>query len=182
MTLLAGLRRRRPEAISKGPVAPMPTHLSPLTRTPVPTLHSMFIHETKESVAALAARGLTGPLVMLNLLRYRVEAEYSDSPELAPLESISGEEAYRRYVAAVLPVIAATGAEMIFMGEGGNYLIGPADEEWDEVLLVRYPDLKAFMGMVASPEYQAVAGHRTAGLADSRLLPIVEEGPALPQP
>jgi uncharacterized protein (DUF1330 family) len=58
------------------------------------------------------------------------------------------------------------------MGTGGSLLIGPADARWDRVLLVRYPDLGAFLAMTQNPDYQAGAGHRTAALADSRLLPI----------
>lgn len=134
----------------------------------------MFIHTTEESIQQLFTRGQEGPVVMLNLLRYREEADYSGSPELAPEEPVSGEEAYRRYIGSVLPLLGAAGAEPIFMGEGGSYLIGPTDEDWDEILLVRYPDLNAFAGMVQSAEYRAIQGHRTAALADSRLLPMTE--------
>lgn len=113
---------------------------------------------------------------MLNLLKYRVRADYSGASDLAPEEAASGEEAYQLYITAVLPVVAAAGAEMIFMAEGGQHLIGPTDETWDGVLLVRYPSMEAFMGMVGSPGYQAISGHRTAALADSRLLPMIESG------
>lgn len=49
-------------------------------------------------------------------------------------------------------------------------LIAPAGEQWDELLLVRYPSKEAFLSMIGDPEYQAATVHRTAALADSRLL------------
>ena len=39
------------------------------------------------------------------------------------------------------------------------------------IILVHYPSPAAFIGMVTTPEYQALSGHRTAALADSRLVP-----------
>ena len=40
----------------------------------------------------------------------------------------------------------------------------------DELLLVRYPSKAAFLSMLADPEYRAATEHRTAALADSRLI------------
>jgi len=45
-------------------------------------------------------RGIAGPVVMLNLLRFRAIADYSASPELAPSLPISGAAAFDRYVIA----------------------------------------------------------------------------------
>ncbi len=61
---------------------------------------------------------------------------------------------------------------MVFAGSGGAPLIGPTEEHWDLVMLVRYPDVQAFLSFAGDPSYQAVVGHRTAALEDSRLLPI----------
>jgi uncharacterized protein (DUF1330 family) len=54
-------------------------------------------------------------------------------------------------------------------------VIGPLSEAWDEALLVRYPSRKSFMDMVAMPEYQNAAIHRTAALTDSRLIATVSQ-------
>ena len=53
--------------------------------------------------------------------------------------------------------------------------IGPAEESWDEALLVEYPSRSAFATMVSDPDYQAAAVHRTAALADSRLIATTSE-------
>ena len=134
----------------------------------------MYIEPTYENGRRLFERNITGPVVMLNLLRFRELADYTDSPELAPSEPISGLEAYRLYVAHTSPFLTAAGGELQFMGTGGHSFIGPVDERWDLVMLVRYPGLEQFLGMAQNADYLAGIGHRTAALEDSRLVPIEE--------
>jgi uncharacterized protein (DUF1330 family) len=132
----------------------------------------MFISPTPESIAALMARNVDGPVSMLNLIRFREVADYSDYPDLAPEEPISGQQAYAIYSSHTLPLLAEAGGEVFFVGTAGPLLIGPEDAQWDRVLLLQYPYLAAFLSMAQSPGYAAGAGHRTAALEDSRLLPI----------
>jgi len=119
-------------------------------------------------------RGITGPVVMLNLLRYREVADYSANPELAPSEPISGEEAYRRYMEFTEPILAASGGRVRFLGSGGPWLIGPEGERWDAAMLVEQASPEAFLAFASDEAYLAGIGHRTAALEDSRLLPLVE--------
>ena len=137
---------------------------------------AQFLEPTQESGAALFAREITGQVVMLNLLRFRDVADYSASPELAPPEPVSGHDAYQAYMDHTLPFLIASGGEVLFLGEGGNYLIGPQEEQWDMVLLVRHKSLEGFMAFAKNEGYLAGMGHRTAALEDSRLLPIVALG------
>lgn len=110
------------------------------------------------------------PIVMLNLLKFRDVAEYKGQPA-----DYSGREAYRRYSLVALPKLAAIGAAVLYLGEAKATLIGPQDgEHWDEVLLVRYPSKQAFMGMMLQPDFFEATRHRTAALADSRLIATVE--------
>jgi hypothetical protein len=111
---------------------------------------------------------------MLNLLRFRRVADYSASPDLAPAEPISGAEAFARYVAHTLPLLRASGGDLMFLGAGGAFLIGPEQERWDQVMLVRQHSVEAFIAFASDREYLAGLGHRTAGVEDSRLLPLVE--------
>jgi hypothetical protein len=119
-------------------------------------------------------RGIEGPVVMLNLLRFREVADYSGSPELAPPSPISGRDAYDRYVRHTIPFLDATGGSLEFYGAGGHYFVGPSDERWDLVMLVRQTSVDEFLAFASDPAYLAGIGHRTAALEDSRLLPIVE--------
>ena len=111
---------------------------------------------------------------MLNLLRFRDVADYSANPELAPSETISGREAYQKYIDHTLPFLTQSGGDVLFLGEGGKYLIGPQEEQWDFAILVRQKSLADFMAFASNQEYLAGIGHRTAALEDSRLLPLVE--------
>lgn len=132
-----------------------------------------FLEVTQETGAAFFARKIPGEVVMLNLLRFREVADYSATPDLMPREPISGQEAYQKYIDHTLPLLQESGGDLVFLGEGGKYLIGPQDERWDLVMLVRQKSLAAFMAFASHPQYLAGIGHRTAALEDTRLLPLV---------
>lgn len=133
----------------------------------------MYIEPTQEQGAAFFGNPPQGPVVMLNLLRFRDTADYSAHPELAPDSPISGAEAYKRYARHAMPLLERAGSEVLFSGSAGAHLIGPTEERWDMVLLVRHPSAQEFLAFASDEEYLAGLGHRTAALEDSRLLPIV---------
>ena len=133
-----------------------------------------YLEPTQDSGRAFWQRGLAGPMVMLNLLRFRAVADYSAHPELAPATPISGTAAFDRYVAHTLPYLRESGGELLFLGEGGRFLIGPAEERWDRAILVRQSSVQSFMAFASHAGYLAGMGHRTAALEDSRLLPLAE--------
>ncbi len=108
-----------------------------------------------------------GPVVMINLLRYRDRAVY---PEGFDAEPCTGREAYQRYGEGVMPRLASVGGRPIWTGSVAATVIAPDGERWDDAILVEYPSRKAFLEMVTQPEYQAVVPHRTAALEDSRLI------------
>ena len=114
-----------------------------------------------------------GKIVMLNLLKFRKQADYTDIDHLKPDKDITGQEAYLTYMNSVTPIFDKVGGQMIYYGNSGDFLIGPSSEQWDAVLLVTYPSIEAFMGLALDKGYEAIAGHRTAALADSRLLPTL---------
>jgi len=119
-------------------------------------------------------RQIAGPVVMLNLLRFRKVADYSATPQLAPPSAISGAAAFQLYIEHTLPHLHASGGELLFLGEGGEFLIGPP-ERWDMAMLVRQSSVAAFMSFAANEAYMAGIGHRTAAIEDSRLLPLAPQ-------
>jgi len=135
-----------------------------------------YLEPTQASGRAFFMRGIQGPVLMLNLLRFRDIADYSAAPHLAPSEPISGAEAYALYATHTMPFLTASGGEVVFEGDGGTWLIGPEAEQWDKVLLVRQASTEAMLAFPDDPAYMAGLAHRTAALADSRLLPIAPLG------
>jgi hypothetical protein len=133
-----------------------------------------YLEPTQASGRAFFTRGISGSIVMLNLLRFRAMADYAAAPHLAPAAPITGEAAYRLYMEHTLPHLERSGGKLLFFGRGGQFLIGPADERWDAAMLVRQQSAAAFMAFASNPEYMAGMGHRVAALEDSRLLPLVE--------
>jgi hypothetical protein len=133
-----------------------------------------YLEPTEASGRAFVTRGISSSVVMLNLLKFRAVADYSAAPNLAPPGLISGAQAYGLYAAHTLPHLKKSGGEMVFLGRGGAFLIGPTDEHWDAVMLIRQRSVTAFIAFASNAEYLAGIGHRTAALEDSRLLPLVE--------
>ncbi|MDY0747324.1 DUF1330 domain-containing protein [Paucibacter sp. R3-3] len=131
-----------------------------------------YLEPTQEAGRAFFMRGIVGPVVMLNLLRYRALADYAASPHLAPAAPITGEAAYLIYMRETLPHLEASGGRVLFFGRGGHFLIGPQHERWDAALLVQQSSAAAFMAFASHEAYLAGLGHRTAALEDSRLLPL----------
>ena len=138
-----------------------------------------YLDPTESTVAALMARDLRGPVVMLNLIRLRKVADYSGSPELAPEAPISGRAAFDRYVEHTLPFLHESGGELLYLGSGGSYLVGPPDEGWDLAMLVRQDSVGSFLAFASNRTYLTGIGHRTAAVHDSRILPLEDgSGPA----
>ncbi len=133
-----------------------------------------YIEPTQDAGRLFVQRGLAGPVVMLDLLRFRDVADYSAHPELAPAMPISGAEAFDLYVRRTLTFLIESGGEVLFRGAGGPVLIGPADERWDMAMLIRQASVASFLSFAGNEDYRAGLGHRAAAIADSRLLPLSE--------
>ena len=136
-----------------------------------------YLAPTQELGRRFVMRGLTGNVIMLNLIRLRTVADYSDFPDLAPENPVSGRAAYDLYIEHTLPYLEKSGGRLDFLAEGGSWLIGPEDERWDLALLVRQKDMETFFGFEQDPDYMKILGHRTAAVEDSRLLPLAELPP-----
>jgi len=109
-----------------------------------------YIHPSAEQIMAMRDMSLDGPVIMLNLLRF------------APG---GGAEAYRRYGEAAGPFLQKTGASIRYLGNVVATVIG--GETWDEVILVEYPSVSAFLEMTGDPDYPSQL--RAGALSDSRL-------------
>ena len=95
-----------------------------------------------------------GPVVMLNLLRF------------ADGKRSSYEEYMRRFAETFAQ---RYGVQVVYAGEGSTALVAEPGQDWDAVLLVRYPNRAAFSAMVADPEYQAITHLRSDALTEAVL-------------
>lgn len=108
---------------------------------------------------------------MLNLLKYNRIASYEKATASKSTKPISGREAYQIYSKNILEELNKMGGRILYKGECQSFLIGPEFEKWDAILLVEYPSVESFMTFSKSKAYNNNVHHRTAALADSRLLP-----------
>ena len=122
------------------------------------------IDPTRDSFARFKDLPRNQPIHMLNLLRLRARAAYADGRDA------SGAEAYRAYSRESGPIFRALGGRILWSGRPEAMLIGPEDERWDIAFVAAYPDAQAMIDMIRDPAYQQAARHRTAAVADSRLI------------
>ena len=89
----------------------------------------------KERAEALRDEVGPGPVTMLNLLKFK-------EPD--------GQARFAEYGALSGPLVARQGGEVFYMAECGPTLSG---ETWDICVMVRFPDIEAFIGLVSDPDY-----------------------------
>lgn len=125
----------------------------------------------KQQIATMVneAEEKLGPIQMLNMIRFRDIAEYRKH-EVPEGDTPSGRKAYATYSAHASEFVEAVGGAIMWMSAESTTVIGPKDAPWDAVFAVRYPNRGAFVEMVTNPDYQAITHHRTAAVADSRLI------------
>ncbi|HDZ58269.1 MAG TPA: DUF1330 domain-containing protein [Pseudomonas xinjiangensis] len=121
--------------------------------------------------ALLAKVPAETPILMLNLLRFNAQAQYPTGSGHSPC---SGREAYGRYSVVAGQKVAEAGGNVRLQARALHALIAPEDEQWDQMLVVAYPSVQAFLNMLAQEDYKAATVHRTAALMDSRLVCTTE--------
>ena len=102
-----------------------------------------------------------GPIAQVNLLKFRVAAQYPDGHPMHGADE-PGAAAYQRYVDAFQVVAAEVGATCLLYGRIERYFIGQGD--WDAVLVMHFPNRAAFIDTLNHPDYHEMHGHRDAGL------------------
>ena len=101
-----------------------------------------------------------GPICVVNFVKLRAQARYEAGATDSPC---TGTEAFLRYGAGSVPRILAVGGTVVFAGPQERTLIG-ADEDWDVIVVVTYPDRAALLRLFRDAEYRAAFRHRRAGV------------------
>jgi uncharacterized protein (DUF1330 family) len=129
---------------------------------------STYVDPSREGWQACKDLPRDRPIHMLNLIKFRDLAEY---PEGHPNDGkcLTGAEAYAIYRKGFQQLVGASGAAMVWEAPMECVVTGPQGE-WDEAFVMGYPSAAAFLEMVTDPEYRQHVAHRTAAVADSRLI------------
>lgn len=123
----------------------------------------MIDHLNAETLAQLPDEG---PVVMLNLMRFRAHSLDGNG---------SGWDAYLRYSALAIKQIKMRGGTIIWTGNAEAVALGvPDHHRWDYVALVRYPSRAAFLDMMQSPDYAQANIERENGCADHAIVAVHE--------
>jgi hypothetical protein len=119
-----------------------------------------------------------GPVWMVNLMKYRANAQYADGRA----SSISGLQADNLYTPR--ESLAAVGAEVVFAGTVDTQLLGtPA---WDRIGVVKYPTRRSFIEMQSRAEFVEKHAHKDAGMEQTIVIgtqplpspPMPDDAPA----
>ncbi|WP_426573563.1 DUF1330 domain-containing protein [Aquihabitans sp. McL0605] len=132
--------------------------------------HTMPDGEQMAAYLAPIADGTDGPVVMLNLNKYRERAAYADGRDTA---GRSGREVYLDYGIVAQQALGHVGAKILWATEATTPLIGCEHDAYDEVLAIWYPNRAAFVELTNFPGYTEALQHREAALAWSSLIPCV---------
>ena len=108
--------------------------------------------EQLAEIQAIATGSEDGPLVMLNLNRYR------------------DPEAYARYGAVAQQVLERIGARILWHVPVRGTVIGEGEERFDDLIAVWYPSAAAFLELVSDPEILDARADRLEGLERAALL------------
>lgn len=130
----------------------------------------MILNELTGAVLASAQQAIgDGPVVMVNHLWFRDTALYPTG--FADPRPTARDAYYGAYAGAIRAVAGDLGVSMqlIYAGERvAGLLVGP-DEDWDEIVLVRYESFAEFRAIVESDAYRETAApHRLAAIANWR--------------
>src|SRR3954468_9460946 len=109
-----------------------------------------------------------GGIYMLNLMKYRAEADYGAAGE----HGVSGREADDRY--APVDVLASIGAVVCFTAD-----VAQGSDDWDRIGVVRYPTRRSFIEMQSRGDFKEKHVHKEAAMDHTIVMGTLPAG-ALP--
>ena len=115
----------------------------------------------EEQIRGFFEPGPDGPIYMVNLLKFKPEAEYEDGRQT----SLTGREAYALYEKGVTELLPQFGGYGAFFGEVERLMLGFVEDLWDVVAIAVYPSRQAMLEMMQSEGMKEISPHRSAGLA-----------------
>lgn len=117
------------------------------------------LYPTKAQIETLLGDPTPGPVVMVNLLRFKP----------------GGEAAYRRYASEMRKIVEGRGGRFLWTGRVTSQPVGSGGEGFEVIGLVEYPSRKAFVEIATSPEVAKIGVHRSEGLEGQWLIAATAE-------
>lgn len=113
------------------------------------------------------------PYIMMNLMKFKARGKYPSSYKGPQLDGATGRECYIKYKDMFVERATEMGVELsiVFLGKPHTQIVaGPQEgENWDVVLLVKYPSWAAFKSVLEDEKYnQEIQPHRIAALQEFR--------------
>jgi uncharacterized protein (DUF1330 family) len=108
--------------------------------------------EQLEEIRAIATDPEDGPLVMLNLHRYK------------------DRDAYARYGAVATKVLDRVGGRILWHAPVQGTTVGDDSDLYDDVIAVWYPSAAAFISLATDPEILEARADRIDGLERAALI------------
>ncbi len=117
----------------------------------------MDILPKQESIIRFLKSEHTGPLDMVNILRFKPNKRSE----------------YEKYAKAISGFMKDFGMEAIYSGDVFSTLLGE-DDFFHHVIIIRYPSKEKFIEFSLSENWKAIEHHRTEGLESQWLLATKE--------
>jgi hypothetical protein len=119
------------------------------------------LYPNEEQIKGFLEPGAEGSICMVNLLKFKVRAEYEDGRDT----DLTGREAYGIYSEGVKKLLQRVGGYIGFDSDVERLTIGEVEELWDVVALAVWPSRQVMLEAMQSGEMQDISVHRAAGLA-----------------
>ena len=132
----------------------------------------MILNDLTEEALDAAAPALGDrPVTMVNLLWFRSEVAYAG--DVAHAQPDPRSALYKGYAVAFMEIaqeLGLEGVEAVYIGHRSVGLVATPEEDWDDLVIVRYRSFADFRKIVESEQYARRAKpHHRAAIANWRL-------------
>jgi len=115
---------------------------------------------TQEQGRDFVMRGIYGQCRDAQLVALPCHRRLLDPPRARACSAGHGRSGLPSLHEHTLPFLKASGGEVLFYGQGGAFLVGPSNERWDAVMLVRQSSVASFIAFASNQGYLAGSGIR----------------------
>ena len=120
------------------------------------------LNETPETKELFGKRDPNLPFINMSINKYYDKAAYPE--EYNGDKNISGKYAYKLYGRSVVQYQGIYGAQLDVAGRNKDTVVGNKDDDWDEFVFVRFPNMQAIVNVYSVKAMQDNLVHREAGL------------------